>query len=296
MKTFITKLGLAGIVLLIMNLFLYRHINKHYIAEYLENDTSYEQYLLADSHGGPLSTIAEDYGVYNFSYPSDSYIDMERKLDFLVKNTSVKKVYITVDPHSLSPYRFTLNNKARSVFYSSRNNFESAWEYFEKKNLQSRVVFVNGDYINFLKEKWQSQLFDGPVAVAPSPVVSTWADVPYDTKVQLSDKKVEKLFSYKSTSEQLVKSLENMIALCKKENIQLIGVRFPYSPLLTEKIGDKGFDVDSVFMKNDLLVLDYTDHRLWDVDENFADENHLTYKGGALLAEFLFDNKTNLQD
>ena len=112
-------------MLMVLNVIMYYFGEKYYFKGYYEYSLAYDTYILADSHGLVLENDSEIYGAYNFSAASDSYIDMLRKIKYLARNTNIQKVYITVDHHTLSPYRERINNTDRSTFYSTSEDYDS---------------------------------------------------------------------------------------------------------------------------------------------------------------------------
>jgi hypothetical protein len=106
--------------------------------------------MLADSHGVPLSNMLEQYGIYNFSFGSDSYFDMYRKIKFLSGKTNVRRIFISADEHTLSPYREKTNNMDRSLIYASKKEFKSNYMYIKEKFIKKYIVFFQpkiGDVI-----------------------------------------------------------------------------------------------------------------------------------------------------
>ncbi len=151
----------------------------------------YSTYLLADSHGIPLGDFTELYDVHNFSGHSDSYFDMERKLKYLIRNTNVSKVYISVDDHTLSPTREKQNNLDRSAYYTEKEDFSDFQDFFLEKYLNYYCVFLNDRYSLVIKNFLQDELFNfskwGGVRSN-----SKWEELTNPEQVAMSRDRVEK--------------------------------------------------------------------------------------------------------
>lgn len=289
MKTFLLKILISLTFLVILNSVLFRVIKRNYIARYDMSNIDAVAYLMADSHGIPLGDTFEKYGVYNFSYASDAYTDMERKLQYLIENAPIERLYLTVDRHTLSPFRVLKNNNTRSVIYAAAESYANRFEYYKAKYLSSKVVFLNGDYISILKEMVMSGNGDDeePLGVV-SEEKSTWADLPMKDKMNSAENRLTSHMDYDEKSEELVETLQRIIKTCNEHSIELIGIKFPLAKLYNSMIGTANFNADSVFIANGLSVLDFTTEELWENDNYFGDQDHLNEEGGGRFAEMIF--------
>ena len=127
MRKFIIKTIYFSFILIIINVILNHYGNNIYLNNYKNYSSKFNSFLLADSHGLPLKNYTEKNGVYNFSAGSDSYFDMKRKINFLLTQTKVDTIYITVDDHTLSPYREKTNNLDRSIYFSTINDYSNVF-------------------------------------------------------------------------------------------------------------------------------------------------------------------------
>src|SRR5690606_30478587 len=98
------------------------------------------KYLFADSRGQSLKSIPSQYGIYNFSAGSESYVDIKRKLNFLTARTNIDTIFLYVDDHALSQYRERANNVDRSLFYVARSDYQNPLRYFADK-VKSKIIF-----------------------------------------------------------------------------------------------------------------------------------------------------------
>ncbi|WP_323833823.1 hypothetical protein [Algoriphagus sp. D3-2-R+10] len=263
-------------------------IRGFYIKDYDEVDLGYSEYLLADSHGTPLGDFTEIHDVHNFSGQSDSYLDMERKLKYLIRNTTVKKIYISVDDHTLSPTRENQNNLDRSAYYTEKGDFPSYQEFIHDKYLQYYCVFLNDRYSLVIKNFIQYELFNfskwGGVRSK-----SSWEDLSFVEQVEISQDRIDNYFEFSFPSVKMSNSLRRIISICKAEDIELIGLRFPLTKTYVDILDNESYDADSVLINNNLPIVDF-DSLFLEQDYLFRDMDHLDRDGGEKFAKILFDS------
>ena len=158
MKKFILKMLLFTGFLFVINLIFKKILDEIYFKEYYQVNLDSEIYLLSDSHGGALGNF-NDEKIYNFSAGSDSYFDMKNKLNFLIRKSNIKTIIITVDDHTLSPYRDNSNNLDRSSFFNSREDYVSFFEFLKKKYLFQNLVLLEPKYGALLNKYLKSISF-----------------------------------------------------------------------------------------------------------------------------------------
>ena len=88
MKRFIFNIISFVLLLLIINTIFFRITYKLYLQPYEDVSFKHEIYLLSDSHGEALGGL-DAYGIYNFSAGSDSYYDMQRRVEYLIIKTNL---------------------------------------------------------------------------------------------------------------------------------------------------------------------------------------------------------------
>lgn len=282
MKKFLTNgLGLFAI-LLIVNLVLFKVIHQVYLEEYEKVETTFSTYILSDSHGVPLKQLQGQSKVYNFSAASDSYIDMERKLKFLISNTKVERILITVDDHTLSPYREQGNNSDRSVFYLGLNNYSNYYHFIVDKYIKYYVVFLNPKYQSLIKPYLLNLVSSDTKGTGGK----SWSELSEEEQNKLSLERFNDQFKESYTSEVLKNSLENIISLCYKNNIELIGIKYPISESYSQLMGDKTYNAEGVFLENNLRVLDCKKVFLRK-NNFFENQDHLNLEGGIVFFQYL---------
>jgi len=274
MRKFLINLAYIVIFLLVVNAILYEIVEDYYNNYQRKMNNQFEVVLLADSHGAALGNSPEKIGIFNFSEPSENYIDMNRKINYMITNQGVKKILISVDDHSLSQYREKMHNNDRSIFYCEP--FMSIGHFFKENILWNRYL---KRYLVLLNIKSRDLI----IAKARSLVLkqhrmeTNWSKLSNDLK----EKKVDDRFRFQFTqkkSYKLESILIEIIDTCYKHNVELIGIKFPLSDSFSKKIADSSYGADSVFKANNLRVLDFRDV-FSNHDDYFYDQDHLNIDG-----------------
>lgn len=270
MKKFITNILYFGIILLIINMIFYAITYKAYFKEYEKINLEFDSYLFADSHGTPLNKLTEEFGIYNFSAASDSYFDILRKVKFLIKNTQVKRMYVAVDDHSLSPYRENTNNLERSTIYIIKEDYTSAFTGVINR-LKKYMVLFNPGIREIIRSYVQSKLVSQTKK-------EEWSKLSIEKQIHKSNQRFNFQFDFDHSSISLTSSLEEIILLCNKNNIELIGIQFPLTKIYFNTIRNNSFNADQIFKKHNLQVYDF--RKLYENnDEYFSNQDHLNQLG-----------------
>jgi hypothetical protein len=284
MRKFIKNIGYFLIILLTINIILYFTGRELYFGHYEIHSLNQKSYLLSDSHGQALLDYTEKYGVHNFSYGSDSYDDMYRKTLYLIRNTGVDTIYISVDEHSLTSYREKKNNLDRSVIYCSPDDFSSYYEYFKQKYIKHYLAIFRPEIAEVIK------IYKLPSDKKPV----SWASRNPEDKNNRAEKRVRTNFPVGGEAETLIQALKNIILACKSNKIELTGVKFPLSKEYLIAAEGKSGSADELLLENGFQVIDCTRIYL-DMPEYFADQDHLNEAGAANFTERIFGRKLNSQ-
>lgn len=282
MDKFIKKVITITIYILGLNLFIYSLTNDYYSDYFRDIDEKYKVILLADSHGAALGDLTSRIGIYNFSVASESYLDMSRKVDFLIKNRNVKRILISVDDHSLSAYRENMNNNDRSIQYCSAHHLSHSChlkDIIYEGFIRRYFVLINIKQRDIIRARLSSLLLSRKDGIA------NWHELDDNNQEHKALRRFEFQF-IQDKSEMLEKSLIEIIDVCAINNIELIGIKFPLSRTYSEIIGDHSFKADSVFRANNLEVIDLGGV-FHGSDELFKDQDHVNSLGADSLVNIL---------
>lgn len=296
MKKFIRNIGIFVCLLVLVNVLLFDLGSDLYYKNYDSYSSDFDNYLFSDSYGTPLGKNPEDYNVYNFAVGGDSYIDINRKINFLIEKTKIDTLYLSAEEHMLSPYREQYNNTDRSLYYSTINDFTSQYEYYKSEVSQKIIYFqpkmgaVIRKYFVFNLEK----LFGAENVVETHQMssYSNWDKVPSDLKKTRINKRIATQYDYNNRSNVLEEGLLGIIKTCKTNNIVLIGVKFPITKEYYNITKDKGFGVETIFKENNIRILNFKTIFV-DKGHLFYNEDHLNSEGGKLFTDILF-NKSQI--
>lgn len=294
MKRFLRKIARLLLILVLLNGLLYLVAEKLYFSEYREHALDYTSYLLADSHGVAISDFSSNYGIFNFSSASDSYLDMKRKLKFLIANTAVDTIYITVDDHTLSPYREATNNAERSEFYKAAADYSSYSEYITTRYIKHYLIISQPKIGKILLSYLKSSIKNGGLDTDDK----NWENVDKAEKLKSVAMRIKDQFSDDTPSKILEKDLLDIVEICKEDEITLIGIKFPISADYINALHDRSYGADGLFRELDLTVLDFK-HAYRQKDHYFKDQDHLNADGAATFVQQLVDQvhqQNNMDD
>jgi hypothetical protein len=278
MKKFILNTLAFLVILLSIDIVLYFLVDKIYWKIYSKGvKLNYNSFLLSDSHGEPLDNLTEKFGIYNFSAGSDSYFDMYRKTKYLIANTAVDTIIITVDDHTLSIYREKMNNLDRSFCYANLDDYNNSYELIKEKYIKHFIVFFNPKSRSIIGEYIKSKLFS-IIKTRKENVNTNWQSLSSAEKKERAINRANSQFRDSSISKSLSESIKNIIEICKENEIVLIGIKYPLSQNYIDIIHNRSFKADSIFLDYNLKVYDFTNIYAGN-DEYFADQDHLNSIG-----------------
>lgn len=292
MRKFLLNVFGFSLILLVFNIVIFHLAQKNYYKEYqFKPSTKFKSFILSDSHAKCLKNYGEPYAIYNFAAGSESVLDMNRKLKYLIANDfEIKTIYFSVDDHILSPHRIKYGNLDRSIYYANVLEFKTYYQYLLNKFLKYYVPIFHTKVRLVLKSllfsKLKGLLFESQEDIK----TNVWINLTDGKRKKLATERFKTQFSYKKSSEILTNSFLEIINICKARKISLIGVKFPLSRNLIEVLGNSNYGADSILLANGFPVLD---HKLdfVDKDEYFYDSDHLNSNGGKVLSHKLFFNK-----
>ncbi|MFC4163200.1 hypothetical protein ACFOWU_06030 [Epilithonimonas zeae] len=277
MKKFIHNIFIFLTIILLFNIGLFIFANDNYYKGYKDFPSkNFKSFIMADSHGMPIEKNSEYYKVYNFSANSDSYFDMKRKISYLVENNyQVKTIYLSVDDHSLSPYRDQNNNSDKSIIYTSSMNLN----YFKEKYLKYYFPIFQLKINPLLKIYLDTKIEKILNLKDDTGSNFVWNELNETEKNKRAKERINGQFPSKNKSKALEKILLEIIFLCKTNNIELIGIKFPLSNSYLKLLRDKNYGADKLFLSNGLKVIDYKSIYK-NQEKYFGDQDHLNTEGG----------------
>lgn len=268
-----------------INIFLFNFSNTYYFSPYTKvPEKSFDSFLFADSHGLPLNPFSKDFGVYNFSYGSDSYHDILRKIEYLINSGyQIKNVFVSLDSHTLSFYRENLNNLDRSSFFLPHEDISEKLIYFQKFYLKYYFPIVQPNVRKLFKayflEKFKTDFKN----------LKRWEDLEESDKIRIATSRVNGQFPSQKSSVELKNALIEIIHISKESKFNLIGVKFPLSNSYLSHLGVKDYGAKAIFLKFGIPVLDYSEGFI-ENDKYFKDSDHLNSEGGELFSTMLFNS------
>lgn len=242
---------------------------------------TYKCFLLSDSHGNAIGKKdLSKIGIYNFSFNSDSYTDMILKLNFLINNAKSKTIFITVDDHTLSPYRKQMNNRPRSIRFCNKSLYKQLY---------------GGWYINYIFEKYINPYFPllntNNSKLFYSFIISfikndnkkkkakrQFSDLTPERKIKDSRKRMEYQFPKNANSTISKEEIKQIVLLCKRNAITLLGIKFPITKDYIEALGEKSYNADVFLKKRGVKVFDFK-NIFTNKDYLFSDVDHLNQIG-----------------
>lgn len=292
MKQFSYDLVVFSLIILLLNSVLLLFSISKYHNEYKKiPDKKFKVFVLSDSHGAPLEDFTEKYNIYNFSAGSDSYFDMKRKLMYLIENEyNVDTVFITADDHTLSPYREQANNMDRSVVYSSKDDFENNYEFIKEKYIKFYLPVFQPKISPLFKSFFNSKLKTLLKLEVNNLKEIPWSELSKEDRVKKANHRMQSQFPYDIKSEKLKKSLLEIISICKENEIDLIGLKYPLSRSYIEVLQNKNFGADDLISSKGLKLIDKKE-LFKNNPELFSNQDHLNSEGGELFVNLLFSNQ-----
>lgn len=272
MKRFLINTAHFSCYLIVANLLCFLGNKVFYYDIYSDFNPNYETYLVADSHGHSLDTLTQQYGIYNFSDPSDSYEDMLRKVKHIVANSEVKNILISADDHTLTTYRETNNNLDRSAIYATSEDYDSFYDRFTERYLKRYIPLVHGKSRDALLMNIKLLWSD----VASNSTL--WADASDSYRESRASIRAEIHYGASERSDKMEAFLEEIIEVCKANNVAIQGIKFPVSPEYAKATRNKGFPTETVFGKHGVKILDFRNSL--SQPSNFRDQDHVSVQGG----------------
>ncbi|MBK8983741.1 MAG: hypothetical protein IPM38_15840 [Ignavibacteria bacterium] len=280
---FLTIPVFAGIIIFIAFSSIVSSVSKEYK---LEPDIS--EIYIGDSHIQCSVNDSLISGSKNLRHTSESFYFSYYKLKLILEaNPNIKKIYLGFSYHSLSDYYddFITGKYSRSI----------SPDYFFILPLSEQINFITRgaeDFPSYIKSiliSGNENLSEGNIYTFAGRYLnrfkeSSAAQFSMDKRLKFQYYKDKKLNEF---SEINLRYLNEIIALCKRYNIDLILLNTPLHPYYRSKLPVEYINkYRSITERNDLKVIDLSSISLED-DCYIPDGDHVSEKGSLLMTKEL---------
>lgn len=256
--------------------------------------------IVGDSHPGMIEQPWLDKRFYNLGTASDSMNEIYIKVAYAIRhNPDFKYLLLTADSHILSKYRDAFNNKAYIKPFATPEDYEFVYgEPYSTDWVGDRLsrfplfdfnVYVTGrerlvgQIKNFLKGKKYTEAKD-----------KQWIEHPQDERDRRAAERA-KIHLTRPLTDENARRYRDIIDLCRRHNITVIGLRYPLSPEYLAEM--EKYDLSALDGLYDTIhfdmFLNYT--RLIRDREYFQDMDHMNEAGVKHFLKRLYA-VLNLQD
>ncbi|MFZ5940075.1 MAG: hypothetical protein ACOYXB_05830 [Bacteroidota bacterium] len=263
-------------------------IYKDYIIQEKKIQTS-RSILLGDSHSNAIRQVDLDsIGIVNFSYDGDSYFDILSKLEYVLARNKPDTIYLCVDDHTLSRYRESWMNKGRSIYYAPYSVYRDYYNYSRfwfayKKYWQTHLPFFNTKNSKILG----AYLLSGNKSQSEHDYRNfNFGSVPKQDRMKRSESRIQTQFPSPESSVFLRRCLQEIIDKCQKNDIALIGLKFPLTSDYLQYLGNQSYHADTVLLSRGIAVWDFT-YSMVNRDSLFRDQDHVNNIGSKVFIGLL---------
>jgi hypothetical protein len=273
------------VLVLALNALIFGIMYETYYYKYriFPKEQPYKGLLLADSHGLCLAGELEQNGIFNFSAESDNYADMRIKLRYFLKaHPETRFLILSADDHTLSRYREELNNQDRNIIYRDlstaleRKGWRGGLSYLQDV-IRYYFVLFNPRAADISKRYLAGKLQPAPAEVK----VPEWSEP--KQKKELAKARFQSQFLGKERSEILQEELLSILMECRAAGIQVLGIRFPLSPVYAAMVKGNGYGADRLLQERGIPLFNFAE-AIPDEAGNFENQDHLSLSGGRKLA------------
>ena len=299
MRKFLLDFAIVLFLLLVLNVIIYQFIIYPLVyekyeepSEHLTNSSAYKDYILADSHGWEL-TKHKDYiierfksdSIFNFSYASDSYGDILVKLHWLINNNiEIDQIVLSLDDHMISKRS---NNRNRTIIYSNAKLHKEIYNvspfkyyyYYVKKYLP----LFNASNQKLIVEYLKAKLIVNDIAYQ-----EPWSSQNNAVKKKAVNRRLRTFFPKNKfeVNELLNENLQQIVELCDKNNISILGLKFPLDSVMIHEMERKFYldSVETIFNKMNVNSKILNFQRSLSNANMFYDADHINIVGADSLS------------
>lgn len=286
MKQFLRNIVITVFLLMVLNLIVFLPTNYLYNLSYLKapNELGYAKYLLSDSHGHSLGKMTERYGIKNLSTPSDSYVDMYRKLTYISGKQDVAKIYLSCGDRLFTIYRDHSNNHERSSFLMKKSDYNNTLTFLKDQFIDRFFIYPTSKQHSF----FTSVLLRKLRLNKPWREVE-WSELNSSDRMREASKRVNQ-FSFNTISQNQLSHFHKILTFCREKKIECVLVKFPVTREFRECENYIDFDLCKTLSIDTLNILDYNSLYFHE-DEYFKDQDHLNVLGAREFSKVLFTNE-----
>lgn len=281
--------------------YLYSYFDNYRTDNYVKNLKNVPQHItyliVGDSHGyvnidnKMLNKLS-----YNLSQMSDSLLDIYSKLLFLIDNgVKIDAIIIQLDPHLYANYRIFRNNNEVIINYLDYDSYTRIYNVnylefyllkipvFSQKNrnfvFKSSIKKIINLFSNTLKNPIKENIIFSinDQSISERNINSVERSNYHFSNGILDNDKIKDIFV-------------KIVKLAIKNDIDLIGIKYPVSKCYYENTSDKyNHFIESInnFTKSHIdSVLDY-EKLFYNKDEYFDDPDHLNVNGAIEFTKIL---------
>lgn len=265
-------------ILCLLSLGLGWYPRRQYYDPYYRFDPNFESYLLADSHGDSLGNNLAPFGVYNFAWPSDSYVDTARKAQKLLEIGKVRRLYLSADFHMLAVSRENYSNGIRSIRFAENVDLDD-WREFVRLKLRNRITLFDSSSRDLLVLRVRGAFHDPN----ESTKTRSWAALSPEERAARAALRVSHQLPESNSSVELKSALVRILEMCAAKGVDVVGIKFPVTREYLEDTEAIDLGAEAVFHRYGFRVVDWRELFL-DQPELFRDQDHLNAEGAERFA------------
>jgi hypothetical protein len=183
----------------------------------------------------------------------------------------------------LNTYRENTNNKDRSSYYLTHLDFNNKFKYINSRYIKYYFPIIQPK----IRSLFRQMIYSKIIKTQTNSSKENWANLPLNIRKRKAKKRKQKHFLSNATSNSLKSSLERIILVCKMHKINILGIKFPLSATYIEALNGNNYEVENVFIENNIPLLDYKS--LFINNSNyFYNQDHLNNLGAEVLVNTIF--------
>ena len=245
MKKFLSKIIFYLVIIIsfcvIMAGIQYINSTKKYLNKI--NITGHTTFLFSDSRGNHINT--DSIGICNLSSPSENYIDIERKIEYLIdKKIEINHIILSYDEHLFSKYRDNANN-----------NYKSIWlDQLSLSNINSILFKYRRNYV---VDSYHQIILKIKTFNSKENKNNSFEKISKTERAALTKSRTN--YQFNGFSKKQSKTFNSIIKLCKKNNIKIILIKFPVTEsYLNEKINNKNYSNYKIPEIKNIHIIDFS--------------------------------------